>query len=156
MLFNLFFSYCIIVFTRFFQMIFLNKKMKCFPRFRHTHKAWLLPKASPQLLITSLLAKKGDLVKSLNSMKWKRFRIAWEMGRVSGKFCVPPWSAQDPAIFAASLSLWFFLYKCFSNKRRPHWKEILVRFSRCFLEMCTPIFSVVANCPRDNKRLLHL
>ena len=36
------------------------------------------------------------------------------MGRVSGNFYVPPWPAQDPAIFAAGLLLWFFFYKCFS------------------------------------------
>ena len=84
MLFNLFFSYCIhpLLSDNFSQ----QENEQVTPRFRHTHKAWLLPKASPQLLITSLLAKKGDLVKSLNSMQWKRFRIAWEMERVSGNF----------------------------------------------------------------------
>lgn len=96
MLFNLFFSYCIVVFTLFFQIIYeqvfheISSHSQSWLRRIH----WLLPKANPQLLITSLLAEKGNLVKSLNSMQWKRFRIAWEMGRVSGNFYVPPWPAQ--------------------------------------------------------------
>lgn len=86
MLFNLFFA-----FSRFFQIIFPNKKMSKSPRdfVTLTKRDCCLYKANPQLLITSLLAEKGNLVKSLNSMQRKRFRIAWEMGRVSGNFYVP-------------------------------------------------------------------
>lgn len=112
MLFNLFFSNCI---HPLLSDNFPNKKMSKSPRdfVTLTKRDCCLYKANPQLLITWLLAEKGNLVKSLNSMQWKRFRIAWEMGRVSGNFYIPPWPAQDPAIFAAGLSLWFFFYKCF-------------------------------------------
>lgn len=97
MLFNLFFSYCIVVFTLFFQIIY----EQVFHEISSHSQSWL--RRIHWLLITSLLAEKGNLVKSLNSMQWKRFRIAWEMGRVSGNFYVPPWPAQP----SGNLCCWF-------------------------------------------------